>query len=238
MLDFPYKRIILKISGESLANKKTNNTIDFDLVSNFARILNKFSDNHVQVGVVIGGGNFWRGRSNSNMNRVKADHIGMLATVMNAVALTDSLEQHGAESVLLTTIAFPQIGELYSPERAVNYLNQNKIVVFGYGTGSAFFSTDTAASLRASETNSEIILKATTTDGVYTSDPKIDPNATKYEKLSFDEMLAKNLKVIDSTAASMCRDNKIPVKIFSMNLLEDIIDNKLDFDFIGTIIVP
>ena len=238
MLGFPYKRIILKISGESLANKKTNSTIDFDLVSNLARILKKFSDNHVQVGVVIGGGNFWRGRSNSNMNRVKADHIGMLATVMNAVALTDSLEQHGAESVLLTTIAFPQIGELYSPERAVNYLNQNKIVVFGYGTGSAFFSTDTAASLRASETNCEIILKATTIDGVYTNDPKIDPNATKYEKLSFDEMLAKNLKVIDSTAASMCRDNKIPVKIFSMNLLEDIIDNKLDFDFIGTIIVP
>ena len=238
MLGFPYKRIILKISGESLANKKTNNTIDFDLVSNLARILKKFSDNHVQVGVVIGGGNFWRGRSNSNMNRVKADHIGMLATVMNAVALTNSLEQHGAESVLLTTIAFPQIGELYSPERAVNYLNQNKIVVFGSGSGSAFFSTDTAASLRASETNSEIILKATTIDGVYTNDPKIDPNATKYEKLSFDEMLAKNLKVIDSTAASMCRDNKIPVKIFSMNLLENIIDNKLDFDFIGTIIVP
>ena len=132
----------------------------------------------------------------------------------------------------------PKFCDSFTSRAAHKHLNEKTVVLFACGTGSPFFSTDTAASLRASETNSEIILKATTTDGVYTSDPKIDPNATKYEKLSFDEMLAKNLKVIDSTAASMCRDNKIPVKIFSMNLLEDIIDNKLDFDFIGTIIVP
>ena len=177
----------------------------------------------VEVAIVVGGGNFWRGRSNGEMNRIKADNIGMLATVMNAVALQDALEQMGVESVVMTAIPFPQIGEYYSPNKAINHLENKKVVIFGYGTGNSFFSTDTAASLRAAEINAEIIFKATTTDGVYDSDPKTNPNAKKYTEVSFGEILSKNLKVMDSTAASMCRDNNIPVMVFSLKNPENII---------------
>ena len=176
-----------------------------------------------EIAIVVGGGNFWRGRSSGEMDRVKADNIGMLATVMNAVALQDTLEQLGVEAVVMTAIPFPQIGEYYSPARAINHLENKKVVIFGYGTGNAFFSTDTAASLRAAEINAEIIFKATNTDGVYDSDPKINPNAKKYTEVSFGEILSKDLKVMDSTAASMCRDNNIPVMVFSLKDPENII---------------
>ena len=187
-----------------------------------------------EIAVVIGGGNFWRGRSSGEMDRVKADNIGMLATVMNAVALQDTLEKIGVDSVVMTAIPFPKIGEYYSPAKAIDHLENKKVVIFGYGTGNAFFSTDTAASLRAAEINAEIIFKATTTDGVYDSDPKTNPDAKKYTEVSFGEILAKDLKVMDSTAASMCRDNNIPVMVFNLKNSENII-KAINGENVGTL---
>ena len=217
-----YKRFLLKISGEALAGSQKHG-IDFDAVKETCEMIKKCVETGSEIAIVVGGGNFWRGRSSGTMDRVKADNIGMLATVMNAVALQDTLEQLGVEAVVMTAIPFPQIGEYYSPARAINHLENKKVVIFGYGTGNAFFSTDTAASLRAAEINAEIIFKATNTDGVYDSDPKTNPNAKKYTEVSFGEILSKDLKVMDSTAASMCRDNNIPVMVFSLMDPENII---------------
>ena len=222
MLKTKYKRFLLKISGEALAGSQKHG-IDFDAVKETCEMIKKCVETGSEIAIVVGGGNFWRGRSSGTMDRVKADNIGMLATVMNAVALQDTLEQLGVEAVVMTAIPFPQIGEYYSPARAINHLENKKVVIFGYGTGNAFFSTDTAASLRAAEINAEIIFKATNTDGVYDSDPKTNPNAKKYTEVSFGEILAKDLKVMDSTAASMCRDNNIPVMVFSLKDPENII---------------
>lgn len=217
-----HKRFLLKISGEALAGSQKHG-IDFDAVKETCEMIKKCVETGSEIAIVVGGGNFWRGRSSGTMDRVKADNIGMLATVMNAVALQDTLEQLGVEAVVMTAIPFPQIGEYYSPARAINHLENKKVVIFGYGTGNAFFSTDTAASLRAAEINAEIIFKATNTDGVYDSDPKTNPNAKKYIEVSFGEILSKDLKVMDSTAASMCRDNNIPVMVFSLKDPENII---------------
>lgn len=217
-----YKRFLLKISGEALAGSQKHG-IDFDAVKETCEMIKKCVETGSEIAIVVGGGNFWRGRSSGTMDRVKADNIGMLATVMNAVALQDTLEQLGVEAVVMTAIPFPQIGEYYSPARAINHLENKKVVIFGYGTGNAFFSTDTAASLRAAEINAEIIFKATNTDGVYDSDPKTNPNAKKYTEVSFGEILSKDLKVMDSTASSMCRDNNIPVMVFSLKDPENII---------------
>lgn len=228
-----YKRFLLKISGESLAGSQKHG-IDFDAVKNTCEMIKKCVETGAEIAVVIGGGNFWRGRSSGEMDRVKADNIGMLATVMNAVALQDTLEKIGVDSVVMTAIPFPQIGEYYSPAKAINHLENKKVVIFGYGTGNAFFSTDTAASLRAAEINAEIIFKATTTDGVYDSDPKINPDAKKYTEVSFGEILAKDLKVMDSTAASMCRDNNIPVMVFNLKNSENII-KAINGENVGTL---
>lgn len=228
-----YKRFLLKISGESLAGSQKHG-IDFDAVKNTCEMIKKCVETGAEIAVVIGGGNFWRGRSSGEMDRVKADNIGMLATVMNAVALQDTLEKIGADSVVMTAIPFPQIGEYYSPAKAIDHLENKKVVIFGYGTGNAFFSTDTAASLRAAEINAEIIFKATTTDGVYDSDPKINPDAKKYTEVSFGEILAKDLKVMDSTAASMCRDNNIPVMVFNLKNSENII-KAINGENVGTL---
>lgn len=228
-----YKRFLLKISGESLAGSQKHG-IDFDAVKSTCEMIKKCVETGAEIAVVIGGGNFWRGRSSGEMDRVKADNIGMLATVMNAVALQDTLEKIGVDSVVMTAIPFPQIGEYYSPAKAINHLENKKVVIFGYGTGNAFFSTDTAASLRAAEINAEIIFKATTTDGVYDSDPKINPDAKKYTEVSFGEILAKDLKVMDSTAASMCRDNNIPVMVFNLKNSENII-RAINGENVGTL---
>lgn len=232
-----YKKVLLKLSGESLAGDKKFG-IDFKVVSKIAQTLKKVVENNVQISVVVGGGNFWRGRSSQQMNRVRADHIGMLATMMNATALLDALSMLDVKASLLSSVPFPQIGELYSPEKAISYLENGNVVIFGYGTGNAFFSTDTAASLRAAETNTSVILKAAANvDGVYDSDPNTNPAAKKYDTLSFDEMLAKNLKVIDSTAAAMCRDNNTSILIFNMNPLENIV-SILSNPSMGTIVTP
>lgn len=217
-----YKRIILKLSGEALAGE-SHFGINFETLNPIVNAIKKSLEIGTQIAIVVGGGNFWRGRSSGSMNRVKADHMGMLATVMNAIALSDALESAGIPTSVMTSIAFAQIGELYSPAKAVKHLEEGKVVIFGYGTGNAFFSTDTASSLRAAEIGAEAIMKATNIDGVYDSDPNENPNAKKYTEVTLDEVLSKNLKVMDSTAASMCRDNHIDVLVFSIKDPENLV---------------
>ncbi len=228
-----YKRVLLKISGEALSGKGKFG-IDFEMVEKIAKAIKKCSDSGAQIAVVVGGGNFWRGRSSGSMNRVKADHMGMLATTINAIALQDTLENIGADSKVMPSVLLPQVGEHYSPERAIHHLKKGRIVIFAYGTGSAFFSTDTASSLRAAEIGAEAIFKATNTDGVYDSDPNKNPNAKKYTEVTFDEILSKNLQVMDSSAASMCRDNKIDVLVFSLKDPDNMI-KALQGENLGTI---
>ena len=211
-----YKRILLKLSGEALAGNESHG-IDFDTVISICTPIKKCVENGIEVGIVVGGGNFWRGRSSGKMDRTRADHMGMLATGINALGVCDALEQLGVEVRVQTAISMQQIAEPYIRNRAVRHLENGRVVIFGCGTGNPFFSTDTAAALRAAEVDADIILKATMVDGVYDSDPKKNPNAIKYDFLSFAEVLNKNLAVMDSTAASLCKDNNIPILVFSLD---------------------
>lgn len=217
-----YKRILLKLSGEVLAGKEGHG-INFDTVSDVCKHVKKCSEMGVQIGLVVGGGNFWRGRSSGNMDRTRADHIGMLATVMNALALADTLEQLDVPVRVQTAIEMPRVAEPYIRNRAVRHLEKGRVVIFGCGTGNPFFSTDTAAALRAAEINADVIFKATNVDGVYDKDPNRFADAVKYDELTHTEVLAKRLKVMDSTAASLCRDNNIPILVFNLNDPENII---------------
>lgn len=211
-----YKRILLKLSGEALAGKQTSG-IDFDTVLEFCKPIKKCVEAGIQVGIVVGGGNFWRGRSSGNMDRTRADHMGMLATAINALGVADALEQVGVNVRVQTAISMRTVAEPYIRGKAIRHLEKGRVVIFGCGTGNPFFSTDTAASLRAAEIEAEIILKATLVDGVYDSDPKKNPNAKKFDSLSFHEVLNKDLAVMDSTAASLCKDNDIPILVFSID---------------------
>ena len=231
-----YKRILLKISGEALAGESKFG-IDFETLKPLAKVIKNCSESGVQIAIVVGGGNFWRGKTSGNMNRVKADLMGMLATVINAIGLSDALEEQGVKSRVMTSIAIPQVGELYSPEKAIKHLEKGEVVIFGYGTGNAFFSTDTAASLRAAEIQAKIIFKATNVDGVYDSDPSKNPDAKKYSDITFKEVLAKNLNVMDSTAASMCRDNDISLLVFSMKDPNNI-SKAINGENLGTVVHP
>ena len=216
-----YKRVLLKISGEALAGSKRRG-FDFDIVESVCAAVKKCVELGVEVGIVVGGGNFWRGRSSGQMDRTRADHMGMLATTINALGVADALEQLGLTVRVQTAISMQQIAEPYIRNRAVRHLEKGRVVVFGCGTGNPFFSTDTAASLRAAEIDADIILKATMVDGVYDSDPKKNPNAVKYDTLSFMDVLNQNLQVMDSTAATMCKDNNIPILVFSIDQPENI----------------
>lgn len=217
-----YKRILLKLSGESLAGDDSHG-IDFDTVLKICRPIRQCSEMGVQIGIVVGGGNFWRGRSSGKMDRTRADHMGMLATTINALGVADALEQLGVPVRVQTAIEMRQIAEPYIRNRAVRHLEKGRVVVFGCGTGNPFFSTDTAAALRAAEIDAEIVLKATMVDGVYDSDPKKNPNAVKFDTITFLDVLNKDLKVMDSTAASLCRDNHIPILVFNINKPENIV---------------
>lgn len=210
-----YKRILLKLSGESLAGAKTHG-IDFDKVLEICRAVKECSDMSVQIGIVVGGGNFWRGRSSGKMDRTRADHMGMLATTINALGVADALEQLGVSVRVQTAIEMRQIAEPYIRNRAVRHMEKGRVVVFGCGTGNPFFSTDTAAALRAAEIDADIVLKATMVDGVYDSDPKVNPKAVKFRSLTFLDVLNRGLHVMDSTAASLCMDNHIPILVFSI----------------------
>ena len=215
-MDKKYKRVLLKLSGESLAGDEKKG-INFDIVESFCNAIKKCVDDGVQVAIVVGGGNFWRGRSSGKMDRTRADHMGMLATAINALGVGDTLEQAGVDVRVMTAISMPQVAEPYIRNRAVRHLEKGRVVIFGCGTGNPFFSTDTAAALRAVEIDADIIMKATMVDGVYDSDPKTNPDAKRYDKVSFDEVLSKNLAVMDSTAASLCKDNNMPILVFSVD---------------------
>lgn len=188
-----------------------------------------------QVAIVVGGGNFWRGRSSGQMDRTRADHMGMLATTINALGVADALEQLGVPVRVQTAIAMQEIAEPYIRNRAVRHLEKGRVVVFGCGTGNPFFSTDTAAALRAAEIDADIMMKATMVDGVYDCDPKKNPGAKKYDTLSFTEVLSRNLQVMDGTAASLCRDNKLPILVFSLEDPDNIV-KAIAGESIGTVV--
>ncbi|MBE6793841.1 MAG: UMP kinase [Ruminococcaceae bacterium] len=210
-----YKRILLKLSGESLAGEQKTG-IDFDTVLKICEPIKKLVEIGVEIGIVVGGGNFWRGRSSGKMDRTRADHMGMLATSINALGVCDALEQLGVDTRVQTAISMREIAEPYIRGKAVRHLEKGRVVVFGCGTGNPFFSTDTAASLRAAEIEADIIVKATMVDGVYNCDPKKYPDAVKYDTLTFDEVVEKQLAVMDGTAATMCRENNIDIMVLSI----------------------
>ncbi len=217
-----YKRILLKLSGEALAGEKGSG-LDFDKVVEVCQSIKKCTDMGVQVAIVVGGGNFLRGRSSGKMDRTRADHMGMLATSINALAVADGLEQVGVTARVQTAIEMRQIAEPYIRNKATRHLEKGRVVVFGCGTGNPFFSTDTAAALRAAEIDAEVIFKATNVDGVYDSDPKTNPDAKKFDTLSHLDVLQKGLHVMDSTAASLCMDNSIEIRVFNLNDPDNIV---------------
>lgn len=229
-----YKRILLKLSGEALAgDKKTG--LDYDVITKFGRSIKKCVDAKVQVGIVVGGGNFWRGRSSGAMDRTRADHIGMLATAMNALAVADGLENLGLEVRVQTAITMRQVAEPYIRNKTIRHFEKGRVVIFGCGTGNPYFSTDTAAALRAAEIEANVILKATMVDGVYDKDPHKFSDAVKYERLSFADVLAKDLGVMDSTAAALCKDNSIPIIVFNLERPDNIYDACMGKN-VGTIV--
>lgn len=229
-----YKRILLKLSGEVLAGKDGKG-IDFETVDKICSAVKECVDLGVEIGLVVGGGNFWRGRSSDKMDRTRADHMGMLATTMNSLALADSLEQMGVNVRVQTAIAMQQVAEPYIRNRAVRHLEKGRVVIFGCGTGNPFFSTDTAAALRAAEINAEIIFKATNVDGVYDKDPNKFSDAVKYDALTHTEILKNGLAVMDSTAASLCRDNKIAILVFNLAEPQNIV-RAVKGENVGTIV--
>ena len=229
-----YKRILLKLSGEVLAGGQGHG-FDFDVINSICTAVKKVSDLGVEIGLVVGGGNFWRGRSGGNMDRTRADHIGMLATVMNSLALADTLEQLGVPVRVQSAIEMHQIAETYIRNKAIRHMEKGRVVIFGSGTGNPFFSTDTCAALRAAEIKAEVILKATNVDGVYDKDPNKFADAVKYDVVTHSEVLEKDLKVMDSTAASLCRDNNIQILVFNLEDPENIVRAVLG-ENIGTIV--
>lgn len=211
-----YKRVLLKVSGEALAGPNGFG-LDEATIAHISDNIKKIVDMGVQVSIVVGGGNIWRGRSGENMDRTRADHMGMLATAINALALCSALENCDVPTRVQTGIEMRQIAEPYIRGKAIRHLEKGRVVIFGCGTGNPFMSTDTAAALRAVEIEAEIILLAKKVDAVYDSDPNINPNAKKFDVLSFSDILSESLGVMDSTAASMCRDNKMPILVFGLN---------------------
>ncbi len=229
-----YKRILLKLSGEAMAGEAKTG-LDFDTVLTFAQAVKDSADMGVEIAIVVGGGNFWRGRTSGQMDRTRADHMGMLATAINALGFADALEQLGCEVRVQTGIAMNQIAEPYIRNRAVRHLQKGRVVIFGCGTGNPFFSTDTAAALRAAEIEADIIFKASMVDGIYDSDPKKNPDAVKFDRLSYLDVLNKDLKVMDSTAATLCMDNSIPILVFNLQDPQNIV-RAVQGEDIGTIV--
>ncbi len=233
-METAYKRILLKLSGEVLAGEGGKG-IDFEILDSVCSAVRDCVELGTQIGLVVGGGNFWRGRSSGNMDRTRADHMGMLATAMNSLALADSLEQMGVDVRVQTAISMQQVAEPYIRNRAVRHLEKGRVVIFGCGTGNPFFSTDTAAALRAAEINADVIFKATNVDGVYDKDPHKFSDAKKYDKLTHSEILSKGLAVMDSTAASLCRDNNIDILVFNLNDPQNIV-RAIKGEKIGTLV--
>ena len=231
-----YKRVLLKISGEALAGEASRG-LDFGVIGQVCEVIRQCVKMGVQVGIVVGGGNFWRGVKDGGgrMERTRADHMGMLATTLNCLALADVLEQLDVEVRVQTAIEMRAIAEPYIRSRAIRHLEKGRVVIFGCGTGNPFFSTDTAAVLRAAEIGADVILLAKNIDGVYSADPNKDPKAVKYDSISYDDVLAQHLQVMDSTATSLSMDNKIPVILFGLKDPENIL-RVVHGERIGTIV--
>ena len=231
-----YRRVLLKISGEALAGDK-HFGLDFQVMGQVADVIKECVAMGVQVGIVIGGGNFWRGVKNGEgyIERSRADHMGMLATAMNCMAMADVLEQKGVDVRIQTALEIKEVAEPYIRARAIRHLEKGRVVIFGCGTGSPYFSTDTAAVLRAADISADVILLAKNIDGVYNADPLKDPTAKKYDSITYDDVLAQHLAVMDSTASSMAMDNHIPVLVFALKDPGNII-RALRGEKIGTIV--
>lgn len=231
-----YKRVLIKISGEALAGDKKSG-LDFGVISSVCEAVKKCLALGVEVGIVIGGGNFWRGVKDGSgkIERTRADHMGMLATVMNCLAVADVMEQHGIDVRVQTAIEMRAVAEPYIRLRAMRHLSKGRVVLFGAGTGNPYFSTDTAAVLRAAEIEADAILLAKNIDGVYSADPKIDDHAVKYDAITYDEVLAQHLAVMDTTATSLSMDNSIPVIVFELKDPENIVRAVLG-EKIGTVV--
>ncbi|MGN0670088.1 MAG: UMP kinase [Oscillospiraceae bacterium] len=230
-----YKRILLKLSGEALAGDKGQG-LDFPTVENICRSIKKTADAGAEIGIVVGGGNFWRGRDCKGSDRARADHIGMLATTMNALAVADVLEGLGCIVRVQTAITMQQVAEPFILGRALRHFEKGRIVIFGCGTGNPFFSTDSAASLRAAELKADIILKATMVDGIYDKDPKKYPDAVKFDVITHHDILVKKLKVMDSAAAAICTENNIPIIVFNLDRPDNIYDAAMGKS-VGTLVV-
>ncbi|MBR6522450.1 MAG: UMP kinase [Oscillospiraceae bacterium] len=218
-----YKRVLLKLSGEALAGSASRG-LDFEIIGKVCDVIKKCNEAGVEIGIVIGGGNFWRGVKDGGdrMERTRADHMGMMATVLNCLAVADVLEQKGVSVRVQTAIEMREIAEPYIRSKAVRHLEKGRVVIFGCGTGCPYFSTDTAAVLRAAEINADVILLAKNIDGVYEADPKLVPDAKKFDEISYSEVLAKRLAVMDSTATSLSMDNSIPILLFALQDPENI----------------
>lgn len=229
-----YKRVLLKLSGEALAGDKKTGVYS-DVVGKICDQVKNLVDLGVQVAIVVGGGNFWRGRYGLQMERTTSDYMGMLATTMNGLALQDALEARGLHTRLQTAIEMRQIAEPYIKRKALKHLERGRVVIFAAGTGNPYFTTDTTAALRAAEIDAEVILFAKTIDGVYSADPKENPNAVKYDEITYLDILNKDLKVMDSTATSLCRDNHIPLVVFDLGEPENMV-KVVKGEKIGTVV--
>ena len=235
-MSFAYKRVVVKISGEALAgDKKTG--FDFDFISHVCSVIKGCVDDGAQVGIVIGGGNFWRGVKDGagKVERVSADRMGMLATCMNCLAVCDVFRQLGAKARVMTSVDIMGVGERYDTRKSIEYMQQGEIVLFAGGSGAPFFSTDTAAVLRAAEIHADAILLAKNLDGVYSADPRVDASAVKFDEISYDEVLARHLAVMDTTATSLAMDNDIPVIVFALAEPENIV-RVLGGEKLGTLV--
>ena len=234
MANLKYKRVLLKLSGEALAGEAKTG-LDINVLDNLCNQIKEVVKLGVQVGIVVGGGNFWRGKYGSKMERTTSDYMGMLATAMNGLALQDTLESKGIYTRLQTAIEMREIAEPYIKRKALKHLEKGRVVIFGCGTGNPYFTTDTAAALRAAEIDADVILVGKTADAVYSDDPKTNPDAIKYDEITYMDILNKDLKVMDSTATSLCKDNSIPLVVFAIAEPENII-KVVKGETIGTII--
>lgn len=232
---FPYKRVVLKLSGEALSGKKGGG-LDDKTIDNICQSIKEIHDKGLEIGIVVGGGNFWRGRSSVEIERATSDHMGMLGTVINALRLQASLENLGVETRVQTAIQMPEVAEPYIRRRAIRHFEKGRVVIFGAGTGLPYFSTDTTAALRACELNAEcILLGKTGTDGVYDSDPNINPDAVKYDRLTYRDILTQGLGIMDSTATSLCMDNAMPLIVFGIDDPENLV-SIVEGEKIGTLV--
>ena len=229
-----YKRVIIKLSGEALAGEKGFG-LDESVIDYVVKQIKKVANDGIEVGIIIGGGNFWRGRQGSNMDRTTADHMGMLATVINSLAMQDALEKHGVACRVQTALTITRVAEPYILRKAMRHLEKGRVVIFACGTGNPYFSTDTGAALRAAEIGAEALLLAKNVDGIYDSDPKKNPDAKKFDEIAYIDVIKKGLNAMDTTAISLCMENKIPVVAFALSE-EDSIVKAVNGEKIGTII--